>query len=1731
MDKNNNFESENYDNFSPDSTEDQPNSTEDQSEDNFLTDNDNSSESIAKNKVLKRKNKQKKKKKNSEELAAKSENPEDIEDKISINNKDPSYSDLELYGDRIRKRNQVDAKFDNNNYLKESLSQSLDEKPANEISNFHQLGENGDTEFYKDSYENYVKERRSNDDEPDGVNEPEKDSNYQLRANKLSRLKRMKSSQKGSASLNTISDNDFPNIQTDNRKENIEFDYNKNTEFFQDSYENYAKAKLLESSDENITESFETEKNLNSDYENDSKREAKPLEDRQNLDDLSETPFDEGSFDLIGDSSIKDINYKKRITTPLRKRNEKLLNSKNTSSSSEVNDLEYDVDVYENNYVLDKIKDSGFYSSSYENHNEPKIVDLSNQNTDESFESEKNFNDRYENNNDFKTDNNKFDNDKDSSFKNSNASLREKVKKEFYSQGKNFSTVLNKRKNNKESLKNKFYADPDHMGFEPEVQGGEEKDIIISENISQNEKLKEFYSKRSFEANKSEFEKESSIKDELIDGLNSKQSKFDNYNSDNNELFSEIENQNKDISQSKFSKGKRFNNIDSADSDIDTFKNFEHSSVFEDESIIVSENIFSDNNLDQKQVNIIAGNVKNSEDHINYTNDNTFDDIENEITSEKPISGEYYVEKDGFGSEDKKFIDSYINETNENESSIKTSDGKLKKSKIVCKMEDLNSDDVNDVQNKDGDLEKVHSEKRYSQEFNFKHDLPDYNVHKHSDIYKPIVLANRVSDIVDSDDTIGEDIEKNTEKEIIDLAQKSAKEKIYESIVTDKIKSDISKNASKEANTSATSNSNKDIDRIAKNYRKKKQYEESMRLSQRLSNIIRNKASKAAAGSGASKGALILISAPSAPVIAIVAIVFLIIVFLWAAILMVVGISNTLSTTTYMTTNKEITACTSYYSELEADFLADVNKKIEDLNEDEDIARVDTDFDSIEHNPEQLICYLSALYPGFDFNGGVVEYLISKITGLPYTGNMKDVINELFEYQYSSEVKYTYETIGSGDNAKTITIATVYIHNNGFNNTIEKFLEALSSNDEYDEEDVEEIKIHYQQLMEYRGNHGFWLDTPVDYDWRNYVVGLYGYETEDGGITSVSAGELLSNTNAGIEVTDEDLSHYDQTALGMFTTTGYCTCKICCGPYSPEVTGNPPKTKSGTTPVAGRTVAVDPKKIPLGSKLLINGHIYTAEDTGGAIKGNKIDIFYNTHQEAFNHGKQTNVPVFLLTPKSDDGNISNIAPTNDLVSIALSELEDGVRGVPNKYTEWYGEIRGSLLYNWCAAFVSYCIDKADMTSVVPKTAEVSVLMENAKEAGIWQGKTGYVPVPGDIMIQKSYNASHTGIVVESTDTYFDTVEGNSGSYSLSRSKVGRYRYYYDDSDYKYVTGFIKTGGNSNIGGSLYYKFTNYAKGTDIQKHKGMDIAGDSNTSVLSVISGKVTKVTSDGLTLKNDMYEVKYSSLKNITVNKGDEIESGISIASMSDSENRGVPYVHIEVISIDGNEEMDPFIYCNIGEGTAPDVHLAGTLVSVGIGTGSVSAEFGNIHAPYTDEFASRAVVTSAFFDSYHSSFHRAIDLDVTYGTNVGIAAAWDGKVVLIGSGNGNGLTGYGYVIVLEHNINGVKVYSKYNHLKMNSSTLKVGDVVAAGQQIAIQGATGNVSGEHLDFQIGICSNSYNWSEFSNNLINPIAIYQGWSQSINTISIWNSNGGCVRQGDDYNQTRLIDNMQGKHIF
>ena len=79
-----------------------------------------------------------------------------------------------------------------------------------------------------------------------------------------------------------------------------------------------------------------------------------------------------------------------------------------------------------------------------------------------------------------------------------------------------------------------------------------------------------------------------------------------------------------------------------------------------------------------------------------------------------------------------------------------------------------------------------------------------------------------------------------------------------------------------------------------------------------------------------------------------------------------------------------------------------------------------------------------------------------------------------------------------------------------------------------------------------------------------------------------------------------------------YKITAYCSCSKCCG----KSTG---RTASGTKATAGRTVAA-PSNFAFGTKLNIGGHIYTVEDRGGAIKGNKIDIYMNSHQAALQWG-------------------------------------------------------------------------------------------------------------------------------------------------------------------------------------------------------------------------------------------------------------------------------------------------------------------------------------------------------------------------------------------------------------------------------------------------------------------------------------------------------------------------------
>ncbi len=80
----------------------------------------------------------------------------------------------------------------------------------------------------------------------------------------------------------------------------------------------------------------------------------------------------------------------------------------------------------------------------------------------------------------------------------------------------------------------------------------------------------------------------------------------------------------------------------------------------------------------------------------------------------------------------------------------------------------------------------------------------------------------------------------------------------------------------------------------------------------------------------------------------------------------------------------------------------------------------------------------------------------------------------------------------------------------------------------------------------------------------------------------------------------------------IYKITAYCSCAKCCG-KSNGITACGKKAK------AGRTIAA-PRGFSFGTKLSINGKTYVVEDRGGAIKGNRIDLYVNSHSEALRWG-------------------------------------------------------------------------------------------------------------------------------------------------------------------------------------------------------------------------------------------------------------------------------------------------------------------------------------------------------------------------------------------------------------------------------------------------------------------------------------------------------------------------------
>lgn len=93
----------------------------------------------------------------------------------------------------------------------------------------------------------------------------------------------------------------------------------------------------------------------------------------------------------------------------------------------------------------------------------------------------------------------------------------------------------------------------------------------------------------------------------------------------------------------------------------------------------------------------------------------------------------------------------------------------------------------------------------------------------------------------------------------------------------------------------------------------------------------------------------------------------------------------------------------------------------------------------------------------------------------------------------------------------------------------------------------------------------------------------------------------------------------------IMLSTGYCPCKLCCGKWA--------NGETYTGDIAGHgCVAIDPEAriLRMGQRLFIEGYGYgVANDIGGAIKGWRIDLCFDTHEEALEWGRKL-VKVYIL---------------------------------------------------------------------------------------------------------------------------------------------------------------------------------------------------------------------------------------------------------------------------------------------------------------------------------------------------------------------------------------------------------------------------------------------------------------------------------------------------------------------
>lgn len=146
------------------------------------------------------------------------------------------------------------------------------------------------------------------------------------------------------------------------------------------------------------------------------------------------------------------------------------------------------------------------------------------------------------------------------------------------------------------------------------------------------------------------------------------------------------------------------------------------------------------------------------------------------------------------------------------------------------------------------------------------------------------------------------------------------------------------------------------------------------------------------------------------------------------------------------------------------------------------------------------------------------------------------------------------------------------------------------------------------------------------------IVGFMCCQCEvESAVESKQTKERIIETNKKIEIEtgkDGDVNQaVEPVSLGNFKLTAYCSCSLCCDIWANDrpidEDGNEIVYGSiGEKLTEGYSIAVDPTVIAYGTEVIINGHTYKAQDCGGAIKGNRIDVYMSDHDKALEFGVQ-----------------------------------------------------------------------------------------------------------------------------------------------------------------------------------------------------------------------------------------------------------------------------------------------------------------------------------------------------------------------------------------------------------------------------------------------------------------------------------------------------------------------------